>query len=47
MSTQEKIHFIILFAKYYIHCCKWSNHLPTIVILKCKLKEQIKKEKKR
>jgi hypothetical protein len=28
------IHFILLFTKYYIHCCKWSNHLPTIETLK-------------
>ena len=34
----EIIHFILLFTKYYIHCCKWSNHLPTIQTLKCKLR---------
>ena len=41
----EIIHFILLFTKYYIHCCKWSDHLPTIETLKCKLKsrEQIEK----
>ena len=38
------IHFILLFTKYYI-CCKWSNHLPTIETLKCKLKSREKIEK--
>jgi hypothetical protein len=23
----EIIEFVILFTKYYIHCCKWSNNL--------------------
>jgi hypothetical protein len=24
----EIIEFVMLFTKYYIHCCKWSNNLP-------------------
>ena len=34
----EIIEFVMLFTKYYIHCCKWSNNLPTIEVLKAKLK---------
>jgi hypothetical protein len=41
----EIIHFILLFTNYYIHCCKWSNHLPTTETLKCKLKSREKIEK--
>jgi hypothetical protein len=29
---------VMLFTKYYIHGCKWSNNLPTIEVLKAKLK---------
>jgi hypothetical protein len=29
----EIIEFVILFTKYYIHCCRWSNNLPTIEVL--------------
>ena len=39
------IHFILLNTKYYIHCCKWSNHLPTIETLKCKLRSREKIDK--
>ena len=39
------INIILLFTKYYIHCCKWSNHFPTIETLKCKLKSREKIEK--
>ena len=30
----EIIEFVMLFTKYYILCCKWSNNLPTIEVLK-------------
>jgi hypothetical protein len=33
----EIIEFVMLFTKYYIHCCKWLNNLPTIEVLKAKL----------
>ena len=33
----EIINFVLLFAKHFIHCCKWSNHLPTTELLKAKL----------
>ena len=36
------IEFVMLFSKYYIHCCKWSNNLPTIEVLKAKLKSREK-----
>jgi hypothetical protein len=36
------IEFVMLFTKYYIHCCKWSNNLPTIEVLKAKLKSREK-----
>jgi hypothetical protein len=32
----EIIEFVMLFTKYYIHCCKWSNNLPTIEVLNAK-----------
>ena len=35
----EIINFVLLFAKHFIHCCKWSNHLPTTELLKAKLKK--------
>jgi hypothetical protein len=35
----------MLFTKYYIHCCKWSNNLPTIEVLKAKLKSREKMER--
>jgi hypothetical protein len=35
----------MLFTKYYIHCCKWSNNLPTIEVLKAKLKSRKKMER--
>jgi hypothetical protein len=35
----------MLFTKYYIHCCKWSNNLPTIEVLKAKLKSKEKMER--
>jgi hypothetical protein len=38
----EIIEFVMLFTKYYIHCCKWSNNLPTIEVLKAKLKSREK-----
>jgi hypothetical protein len=28
-----------------IHCCKWSNNLPTIKVLKAKLKSREKMER--
>jgi hypothetical protein len=34
------IEFVMLFTTYYIHCCKWSNNLPTIEVLKAKLKSR-------
>ena len=36
----EIIEFVMLFTKYYIHCCKWSNNLPTIEVRKAKLKNR-------
>jgi hypothetical protein len=36
----EIIEFVMLFTTYYIHCCKWSNYLPTIEVLKAKLKSR-------
>jgi hypothetical protein len=36
----EIIEFVMLFTKYYIHYCKWSNNLPTIEVLKAKLKNR-------
>jgi hypothetical protein len=41
----EIIEFVMLFTKYYIHCCKWSNNLPTIEVLKAKLKSREKMER--
>jgi hypothetical protein len=41
----EIIEFVMLFTKYYIHCCKWSNKLPTIEVLKAKLKSREKMER--
>ena len=41
----EIIEFVMLFTKYYIHCCKWSNNLPTIEVLKAKLKGTEKMER--
>jgi len=41
----EIINFVLLFAKHFIHCCKWSNHLPTTELLKAKLKSREKVEK--
>jgi hypothetical protein len=35
----------MLFTKYYIHCCKWSNNLPTTEVLKAKLKSREKMER--
>jgi hypothetical protein len=29
----------------FVHCCKWSNHLPTTELLKAKLKSRQKVEK--
>jgi hypothetical protein len=40
----EIINFVLLFAKYFIHCCKWSNHLPTTELLNVKLKSREKVE---
>ena len=37
--------FVLLFAKHFIHCSKWSNHLPTTELLKAKLKSREKVEK--
>jgi hypothetical protein len=37
--------FMMLFTKYYIHCCKWSTNLPTIEVLKAKLKSRGKMER--
>jgi hypothetical protein len=36
----EIIEFVMLFTKYYIHSCKWSNNLPAIEVLKAKLKSR-------
>ena len=41
----EIINFVLLFAKHFIHCCKWSNHLPTTELLKAKLKSREKSRK--
>jgi hypothetical protein len=41
----EIINFVLLFAKHFIHCCKWSNHLPTTELLNAKLKSREKVEK--
>ena len=41
----EIINFVLLFAKHFIHCCKWSNDLPTTELLKAKLKSREKVEK--
>jgi hypothetical protein len=38
----EIIEFVMLFTKYYIHCCKWSTNWPTIEVLKAKLKSREK-----
>ena len=42
----EIINFVLLFAKHFIHCCKWSNHLPTTELLKAKLKSREKVKSK-
>ena len=39
------INFIILIAKHYLHCCKWTNCNPSIAILKEKIKSREKIEK--
>jgi hypothetical protein len=39
----SKISSIHVFT--YIHCCKWSNNLPTIEVLKAKLKSREKMER--
>ena len=39
------INIVLLFAKHFIHCCKWSNHLPTTELVKAKLKSREKVEK--
>ena len=36
---------VLLFAKHFIHCCKWSNHLPITELLKAELKNREKVEK--
>jgi hypothetical protein len=41
----EIIKFVMLLTKYYIHCCKWSNNLPTIEVSKAKLKSRGKMER--
>jgi hypothetical protein len=38
----EIINFVLLFAIHFIHCCKWSNYLPTTEPLKAKLKSREK-----
>ena len=40
------VNFIVLIAKHYLHCCKWTNVYPSIVILKEKVKtrENVEKE---
>ena len=37
MSNNQLIYFIIIAAKYYIHCCYWSERSPNIDLLKDKL----------
>jgi hypothetical protein len=41
----EIIEFVMLFTNYYTHWCKWSNNLPTIEVLKAKLKSREKMER--
>ena len=41
----EIIEFVMLFTKYYIHCCKWSNNLTTIEVLKARLNSREKMER--
>ena len=37
MSKNQLLSFIIIAAKYYIHCCYWSERSPNIDLLKDKL----------
>ena len=37
MSNNQLLSFIIIAAKYYIHCCYWSERSPNIDLLKDKL----------
>ena len=39
------INTILLIAKHYLHCCKWIKHLPSLEILKEKIKMREKIEK--
>jgi hypothetical protein len=41
----EIINFVLLFAKHFIHCCNWSNHLPTTELINTKVKNRGKVEK--
>jgi len=41
----EIIEIVMLFTKYYIHCCKWSNNFPTIEVLKAKINSRKKMER--
>ena len=41
----EIIEFVMLFTKYYIHCCKRSNNLTTIEVLKARLNSREKMER--
>ena len=37
MLNNQLLSFIIIAAKYYIHCCYWSERSPNIDLLKDKL----------
>ena len=37
MSNSQLLSFIIIAAKYYIHCCYWSERSPNIDLLIDKL----------
>ena len=39
------INFIILHAKFYVHCCRWNNSLPSMEIWTQQLKQREKIEK--
>ena len=36
------IEFVISLTEYYIYCCKWSNSLPALEVLKVKKKKKKK-----
>ena len=41
-SINVSINFLILHAKYYVHCCRWTNNIPTLQtwIQKLKIREK-------